>query len=283
MKLPANPSAKSPSADARASSAAGRTAARPAPGAAGDPHDHIGADVDDLGTGSGAGAGAGSEAPRKNLGGDRTVSAGTALPLGDRAHIVNKDAHAQKLLAGPGSLDPDSLAPPTISDVRRWLAKRGVELHVPEAWRFMGTSLEGRAISFNHTATHDGHSVELTTWRLADDTPLDKFLAPYLEEAVELTRLGRLGAHKALKIGDAEGVLLVGFGPDSKDELLAANQEALFLATDGTGRRTMSWRGAVERHGESHLVIASFSSPIESFFEARPVFDAMLDRLRVVR
>lgn len=200
----------------------------------------------------------------------------------DRAHIVNKNALDQKALEGPGSLDPATLALPTNPDVRRWLAKRGFELFVPEGWRFMGLPFDGRGVSFNHTGNADGHVFELTTWRLADDTPLTSFLKPYVEEGEELVRLGRLASHSIVKLGDAEGVLFVGFGPDDDAALKAADPEKLYLATDGTNRRTLSWRGAVVRGGEAQLLIVSMSSPIESFFLARPVFDAMLAKLRVV-
>jgi hypothetical protein len=233
-------------------------------------------DEDVVGTGSGAGE------ARKKLGSDLTFSAATSNPLADRAHIINKDSLDQKVLAGPGSLDPGTLAPPAVPDARRWLAKRGMELLVPEGWRFMGAQHEGRGISFNHTGTAEGHGIEVATWRLADDTPLGSFLQPYLEEAEDLVRLGRLAGHEKQKLGEVDGVLLVGWGPDTAAALGVADQEALFLATDGTGRRSMSWRGAVQRSGENHLYIVSFTSPIESFFEAKAVYDAVLKSARIL-
>ena len=206
----------------------------------------------------------------------------TNNPVADRAHILNKDALDQKAQEGPGSLDAATLAQPAVADARRWLAKKGVEILVPEGWRFMGMQLEGRAISFNHSGLHDGHNVDVSTWRLADDTPLDKFLVPYVEEADEFVRLGRLAGHERARVGDVEGVLLVGWGPDNKAELEKADAEALYLATDGTGRRTMSWRGALKRGDEATLLIVSFTSPIDRFFEARSVYDAILKSARVV-
>lgn len=263
--------------DARAQHAAKKAPARAGQTAPTDGTQRISDDEPSADTGSGSSADA-----RKKLGGDHTFSAATANPLADRAHIINKDALDQKALAGPGSLDPSKLDAPTVADARRWLAKRGVELSVPEGWRFMGMHHDGRGISFNHSGTAEGHGVELATWRLADDIPREKFLQPYLEEAEELARLGRLTSHERVTLGDVEGVLLVGWGPDSREALAGADQEALFLATDGTGRRTMSWRGAVERNGENHLFILSFTSPVESFFEARAVYDAILKNARVV-
>src|SRR5581483_8149768 len=136
--------------------------------------------------------------------------------------------------------------------------------------------------SFNHTGTVEGHNIELAIWKLADDTPMEKFLAPYVEEADELVRLGRLSGHHKQKLGETEGVLFVGWGPDDKSALDAANPEDLFLATDGTGRRKISWRGALDKNGERQLFILSFSSPIETFMEARPIYDAVLERSRLV-
>jgi hypothetical protein len=50
------------------------------------------------------------------------------------------------------------------------------------------------------------------------------------------------------------------------------------LATDGTGRRALSWRGVVDRDGDRSLLILALSSPIETFGDARPCYDALLDR-----
>ena len=224
-----------------------------------------------------------ASSPTKNPTG---TSVTQSNPLGDRAHIMNKNALDERALAGPGSLDPQKLAPP-LPDARRWLAKRGVELQVPEGWRFLGIQLEGKSISFNHSGAADGHTVEVSGWQLADDTPLEKFLVPYLDEVEDLVRLGRLAGHKRMQLGDADGVLLIGWGPDDKPSLASADPEEMFLATDGTGRRTMSWRGAVRRNSggteESQLLIVSFNSPIETFMEARAVYDAILASTRILK
>lgn len=213
---------------------------------------------------------------------DAKGTTGSTSPASERAHIVNKVAIEQKILEGPGSLDPSTLAQSTNPDARRWLAKRGVELLVPAGWRFMGLPFDGRGLSFNHSGEADGHLCELTTWRLADDTPLASFTQPYLEEGEEMVRLGRLLSHSLLKLGDCEGVLFVGWGPPDELALRNAAPEMIYVATDGTNRRTLSWRGAVVRGGEAQMLIVSMSSPIESFLLARPVFDAMLARLNVV-
>lgn len=206
----------------------------------------------------------------------------SSSPVAEKAHIVNKGNLDQKALEGPGSLDPAALEIPQNPDVRRWLAKRGFELFVPEGWRFMGMPFDGRGLTFNHSGNPDGHTLELTTWKLADDTPLDQFTKPYVEEGEELVRLGRLASHSIAKLGDTEGVLFVGWGPDNADAAKTVDQEKAYLASDGTNRRTMSWRGAIVRGGERQLLIISMSSPMDTFFEARAVYDAMLAKLRVV-
>jgi hypothetical protein len=210
------------------------------------------------------------------------TTTGPAGPASDKAHIVNKNAIEQKVLDGPGSLDVATLALPANPDARRWLAKRGFELFVPEAWRFMGLPFDGRGVAFNHSGTADGHIFELTTWRLADDTPLESFTKAHVEEGAELVRLGRLASYSIARLGDAEGVLFVGWGPDDAAAAQSADPEKLYLATDGTNRRTLSWRGAVVRGGEAQLIIVSMSSPIDAFYVARPAFDAMLAKLRIM-
>jgi hypothetical protein len=207
--------------------------------------------------------------------------------VGEKAHIINKAGLDEKALQGPGSLDPKTLGPPAVADARRWLAKKGVELLLPEGWRFMGLLRDGKSISFNHSGTADGHAVDISTWSLAEDTPLQKFLEPYVEEVEDMVRLGRLQGHERMKLGDADGILLVGWGPDSKPaykELAATEKgvEEIYLATDGTGRRAMSWRGAVKKANEVQLVIISFSSPIDTFMDARAAYDAMVRGARLL-
>jgi hypothetical protein len=43
----------------------------------------------------------------------------------------------------------------------------------------------------------------------------------------------------------------------------------------------VSWRGIVTRDGERALLMVALSSPIESFPDARPCYDAILDHLGV--
>jgi hypothetical protein len=208
------------------------------------------------------------------------TSTGTSTPgVENRAHILNKDAHNQQVLAGPGSLDPKDLEAPPV-DARRWLAKRGVEVKIPKGWRFMGQYHEGRSLSFNHSGTTDGHAIDLSFWRLPSDVPVEKLLHAYLgEELEDLLRLGRVSSHDMKTISGIQGLLLVGGGPSSSDDLASLDPEQLFVATDGTGRRIMSWRGAVG----DQLLIVSFSSPVETFFDAKPAYDAILSSMAIVQ
>lgn len=234
----------------------------------------------------GVDTGSGSDAKKKQqLGGEGSFAAGTHSSIDGKAHILNKGALDKAAMAGPGSLDPGTLGPPTVPDARRWLAKRGVELQLPEGWKYLGQQRDGRSVAFHSSGTTDGHGVEVSFFSLRADVPLDKVAHSYTaEDLEELMRLDRLSSSAPLKIGEVEGTLLVGYGPDSKDALdqllvdkgAEAANEALFLATDGTGLRSMSWRGAVKRGDENQLVIISFTSPVESFHEARAAYDAIL-------
>jgi hypothetical protein len=214
--------------------------------------------------------------PKDDNTGSGANLAGTTSDVERRAHILNRDAHAQQVSQGPGSLDPKDLEPHPVADARRWLAKHGVEMKIPKGWRFMGQFHDGRSVSFNHSGNFDGHTADVSFWRLPSDVPVDRLLHAYLGEDLEdLVRLGRVSSHEVRVISDVEGLLLVGGGPAAADELASIDPEQLFMATDGTGRRIMSWRGAMK----DQLVIVSFSSPVETFFEARPVYDAMLSSL----
>jgi hypothetical protein len=229
----------------------------------------------------------------KKPGTEQTFSASTQTPLDNRAHIINRDNIAQRLLAA-GSLDPNDLIPvgKEHKDAARFLAKLGVEWEIGVGWKFMGQQREGRSVAFHSTGTSDGHGVEIGYYAIKDaEVPVEKLahgLTP--EDVEEQQRLERLAEHKVLKIGDVEGVLHVSWGPNSPDELQALLKEkgkerldeTLWLATDGTGLRSMSWRGAVKRAGDAQLLIVSFTSPIDRFHEARPIFDAMLARARIM-
>jgi hypothetical protein len=200
-------------------------------------------------------------------------------PLSGRAHIVNRDALQDEASAGPGSLDPRTLAPPKVNEAKRWLAKRGIELHVPANWKYLGIGNDGRSLTFVSDTDVVSHAIELHLSALPDDVTAEGLLAAQEEQLVEAIELKRVLSSSRRTLGQVNGVLVVGWGPDSADA--AASDEDLYLATDGTGRRALSWRGVVERDGERQLVIVALSSPIEKFIEARPCFDAIIDHLGV--
>lgn len=225
-------------------------------------------DEDDVDTGSGNGGEFQKRFGQQGFGGNNPAMQGNA-------HIMNRALLAQQL-GDPGSLDPDTLGDPPSPDARRWLKNHGMVLLLPENWRYMGQQLDGKSMSFNSTGTTEGHGVEVSTWRLPADVPLEKIVAGYLEEAEEGKRLGRLLSFEPKNMGETNGILLVGWGPEKPEDLAKIDEEQVFLATDGTGQRKMSWRGTVERRGEHQLVIVSFTSPFETFLDAKAVYDAIL-------
>jgi hypothetical protein len=206
-------------------------------------------------------------------------------PLAGRAHIVNRDALQDEASAGPGSLDPKTLQPPKVPEARRWLAKRGIELEVPAGWKFLGVGNEGRSVCFvsdtDATAPGGGHAIELYQWPLPDDVVAESLLQSQEEQLEDAVALKRVQGWRRHVLGQVSGLLVTGWGPDTRDA--PASEEDLFLATDGTGRRALSWRGVVERGDERFLLILALSSPIESFPDARPCYDALLDRAGVWR
>jgi frataxin-like iron-binding protein CyaY len=86
---------------------------------------------------------------------------------------------------------------------------------------------------------------------------------------------------RVAKLGDVEGVLQITAGPDSAEALSRADPEELWLATEGSGRRAATWRGAFVHNGQKRMAILSFSSPIETFPDARGLYDAMLAHVAV--
>lgn len=211
-------------------------------------------------------------------------------PLQGRAHIVNRGELQDEASAGPGSLDPKTLAQPKVPEARRWLAKRGIELEVPANWKYLGVGNEGRTLTFVSDTDANAHSIELHLWSMPDDLTPQQFMTAQEEQLQEATELKRVVSWSKRKLGQVDGLVVVGWGPDSRDALSQTSDEDLFLATDGTGRRALSWRGVVERpaaagEGESGkerlLVILALSSPIESFPDAKPVYEAMLDHCGV--
>lgn len=207
-------------------------------------------------------------------------------PLAGRAHIVNRADLQDEAGAGPGSLDPKTLAQSKVPEVRRWLAKRGIELEIPAGWKYLGLGNEGRTLTFVSDTHAAAHAIELHLWGMPDDLTAEKFITTQEEQLEEATALKRVVSWSKRKLGQVDGLLVVGWGPDTRDALSQTSDEDLYLATDGTGRRAISWRGLVERPSaeggkERLLVILALSSPIESFPDAKAVYDALLDRVGV--
>jgi hypothetical protein len=207
-----------------------------------------------------------------------TAASSSHTPLAGRAHIVNRDALQDEAAAGPGSLDPRTLQPPKIPEVRRWLAKRGIELEIPAGWKFLGIGNEGRTVTFvsdtDPTVDGGGHAIELHQWPMPADIPGEQLLGAQEEQLEEAVALKRVQGWKRHTLGQVHGLLVTGWGPDAGE----ASDEDVYLATDGTGRRAISWRGVVERDGERSLFILALSSPIETFAAARACYDALLER-----
>jgi hypothetical protein len=204
-------------------------------------------------------------------------------PLQGRAHIVNRGELQDEASAGPGSLDPKTLAQSKVPEARRWLAKRGVELEVPAGWKYLGIGNDGRTLTFVSDTESDSHAIELHIWSMPDDLTPAQFLATQEEQLQDATELKRVLSWTRHTLGQVKGLLVVGWGPETGD---AVSDEDLYLATDGTGRRALSWRGVVERTAaegktERAMVILALSSPIERFPEAKPVYDAMIERAGV--
>ena len=202
-------------------------------------------------------------------------------PLSGRAHIVNRDALQDEASAGPGSLDPKTLAPPKVNEARRWLAKRGIELNVPANWKYLGIGADGRSMTFVSDTDAAAHAIELHLSPMPDDLTAEALLVSQEEQVAEAVELKRVLSFSRRTLGQVAGLLVVGWGPETRDAVEGASDEDLYLATDGTGRRALSWRGVVEREGERTLLMVALSSPIEQFPEARACHDAIVDHLGV--
>ena len=209
-------------------------------------------------------------------------------PIQGRAHLVNRGDLEDEAGAGPGSLDPKTLAQSKVPEARRWLAKKGIELEVPAGWKYLGLGNEGRTLTFVSDTDASAHAVELHVWSLPDDASVSAdwpahFLAGQSEQLQEATELKRVLSWTPHTLGQVKGLLVIGWGPATGD---AVSDEDLYLATDGTGRRAISWRGVVERplaegKVERVMVILALSSPLLSFAAAQPLYDAMIERAGV--
>ncbi len=202
-------------------------------------------------------------------------------PLSGRAHIVNRGSLQDEAAAGPGSLDPKTLAQPKVPEARRWLAKRGIELSIPANWKYLGIGNEGRSMTFVSDTDAAAHGIEVHLAPLPEGTVAEALLKSQEEMLEEAVALKRVTSFQRRTLGQVEGLMVVGWGPESRDALAGTSDEDLYLGTDGTGRRAVSWRGVVDRDNERTMVIVALSSPIESFPDARLCYDAILDHLGV--
>ena len=202
-------------------------------------------------------------------------------PLSGRAHIVNRDALQDEASSGPGSLDPKTLAPPKVNEAKRWLAKRGIELNVPANWKYLGIGHDGRSMTFVSDTDSAAHAIELHLSPIPADVSAEALLTSQEEQVAEAVELKRVLSFSRRTLGQVPGLLIVGWGPETRDAVAEVADEDLYLATDGTGRRALSWRGVAERDGERTLVMVALSSPIEQFPDARACYDAILDHLGV--
>jgi len=202
-------------------------------------------------------------------------------PLSGRAHIVNRDALQDEASAGPGSLDPKTLAPPKVNEAKRWLAKRGIELNVPANWKYLGIGNDGRSMTFVSDTDVAAHAIELHLSPMPAEVSAEALLASQEEQVAEGVELKRVLSFSRRTLGQVPGLLVVGWGPETRAAVAEVADEDLYLATDGTGRRALSWRGVAERDGERTLVMVALSSPIEQFPDARACYDAILDHLGV--
>jgi len=202
-------------------------------------------------------------------------------PLSGRAHIVNRGSLQDEAGAGPGSLDPRTLAAPKAPEAKRWLAKRGLELQIPANWKYLGIGNDGRSMTFVSDTDAAAHGIEVHFSPLPEDVDAAGLLASQEEQLQEAVTLKRVTSFARRTLGQVAGLIVVGWGPESRDALAGTSDEDLYLGTDGTGRRAISWRGVVTRDEQPMLVIVALSSPIESFPDARACYDAILDHLGV--
>jgi hypothetical protein len=202
-------------------------------------------------------------------------------PLSGRAHIVNRGSLQDEAGVGPGSLDPRTLAAPKPPEAKRWLAKRGFEIQIPANWKYLGVGNDGRSMTFVSDTDAAAHGIEIHVSPLPEDVDASRLLTAQEEQLQEAVTLKRVTSFARRALGQVDGLVVVGWGPESRDALAGTSDEDLYLGTDGTGRRAISWRGVVVRDAQPMLVIVALSSPIESFPDARPCYDAILDHLGV--
>lgn len=195
------------------------------------------------------------------------------------AHIAFKD-QLHLAVDRRASVDPATLQAPENEDARKFLASIGVDLRVPEGWRYMGYVEEGqeRRVTFNSTGTKDGLEIVLSFWPMPDDYKVEGALQGYEEMAAEQKERGELLDYKVVEIGDAVGLLKTTWVPKGQ-EMSEADYERAYLATgDGSGRSYSAFVGfRPQKSGKTDFVVLKVSSKIEDFSAHQGLFEAVLD------
>jgi hypothetical protein len=186
-----------------------------------------------------------------------------------------------KILGTKPPVDPSTLGPPENSDARKWLEQNRVALIVPAGWKYMGIVEEGRRLSFNSTGKKDGLDLDVHCWSIPDDVPVERLIEGHKDAAAFAMNLGLVTDWAITKQGEVDGVLQLTWGPETKEQLAETTDEQLYLATEGTGRRTLSWRGAQPWHDGNRLVIVKMSAEVADFPEQLGLFETMLKHVRV--
>jgi hypothetical protein len=199
------------------------------------------------------------------------------------AHIAFKD-QLHLAVDRRASVDPATLQPPENVDAQKFLASIGVDLRVPEGWRYMGYVEEGqeRRVTFNSTGTKDGLEVVLSFWPMPDDYKVEGAIQGYEELAAEQKERGELLDYKVVEIGDAVGLLKTTWVPRGQ-EMTEADYERAYLATgDGSGRSYSAFVGfRGQKSGKTDFVVLKVSSKIEEFNAHQGLFEALLDAANV--
>ena len=186
-----------------------------------------------------------------------------------------------KMLGTLPPVDPSTLGPPANSDAKRWLDENRIAVIVPAGWKYMGIVESGRRLSFNSTGAKDGADLDIHCWEIPEDVPVDRLIEGHKDAAASAMGLGLVTDWALTRQGDVDGVLQLTWGPDTPEELAATTDEQLYLATEGSGRRTLSWRGAQHWRSGNRLVIVKMSAEVAVFPTQLSLFETMLKHTRV--
>jgi hypothetical protein len=199
------------------------------------------------------------------------------------AHIAFKDK-LHLAVDRRASVDPATLQAPENPDAQQFLSSIGVDLRVPEGWRYMGYVEEGaeKRITFNSTGTKEGLEIVLSFWPMPDHYKVEGALKSYEELAEEQKERGDLLDYKTVHLGDAVGLLKTTWVPPS-EKMTDSDYERAYLATgDGSGRSYSAFVGFRGKDdGKTDFVVLKVSSKIEDFQAHKGLFDALMDAANV--